>query len=304
MSFISRLWGDHNRGGSDNPELSAYAQAMERGQPYIRMKIDVPGAIELGDFVGAFTSLAAEYDRFTRDDGGKASEATLYVAEVREGCIVADLLPYVAASLPTLSAFAGQALDVEEFVRRYGARLRRLSGRASVADLADTTTKSELRDFTDQVAAIANNPGSNLEVAAIEIEDGEHKVKAAFKFSTSEAREIRDRAELARQQIEHTSRADHERVLMTFVRSDIRSASVGKRTGELVKIEALSDKPRPLFYASAIAEQEIKAEIADDDSVYKKGFMVDVNVQTRNGKPVAYSVTNLHQVGDLPDDDD
>jgi hypothetical protein len=39
-----------------------------------------------------------------------------------------------------------------------------------------------------------------------------------------------------------------------------------------------------------------------DDNVYKKGFVVDVNVQLVNGKPAAYRVTNVHQVIDLPSD--
>jgi len=62
------------------------------------------------------------------------------------------------------------------------------------------------------------------------------------------------------------------------------------------------DKPRPLIYASAMAEQEIKREIADDESVYRKGFVVDVNVESRGGRPMVYAVTNLHQIIDLPDD--
>jgi hypothetical protein len=61
----------------------------------------------------------------------------------------------------------------------------------------------------------------------------------------------------------------------------------------------------PLVYASDLAEQRIKHEIAEaENNVFKKGFIVDVNVQTKGGRPVAYRVTNLHQVIDLPDDDD
>jgi hypothetical protein len=301
MSFISRLTNRHNHRVDDNPELSEYAQAMERGQPYIRMKIDVPGAIELGAFVGAFTALASEYERYMRSDG-KSGEASLYVAEVRQGSIIADLIPVVASTFPLMAGVAGQALDLEEFIRRYGARMRRLVGPRAVDP--DSFTKTELRDFTEQVAAIANAPGSTIEMAAIEIEEGDHKVKAAIKFATAEARQIRDKAEITRQQIEHRSGADRERVLMVFTRSDVRGATVGKRSGELVAIDAISDRSLPLIYASDLAEQQIKHEIAEaDDNVYKKGFVVDVNVESRGGKPAAYRVTNLHQVIDLPDDD-
>jgi len=286
MSALSRLRPGHNLGEDDNLKLSDYAKAMERGQPYVRLRLSVPEAIELGAFVGAFTALASEYDRFIRTEHGKNGEATLYVAEVRKGSIEADLIPALASGIPVLVAMAGQALDVEEFVRRYGHRLTRLLGKSPL--LPEDITKAELRDFTEQVAAIAAVPGSTIEVAAIKIENGEHKIEAAFKFDTKQAREIQDKAELMHQQIEHLARADHERVLMVFTRSDVRGATVGKRSGELVSIDAISDRSLPLIYASDLAEQQIKHEIAEaDDNVYKKGFMVDVNVESRSAKPVA-----------------
>jgi len=58
-----------------------------------------------------------------------------------------------------------------------------------------------------------------------------------------------------------------------------------------------------LIYASDLAEQRITHEITEaDDNVYKKGLVVDVNVEMRAGKPVAYRVTNFHDIIDLPDD--
>lgn len=132
--------------------------------------------------------------------------------------------------------------------------------------------------------------------------DGEKKIKAAFKFTTQEARIAETEIESHKKEIEQRTGADHQRVLMTFVRSDIREASTGKRSGELVVIEAISPKELPIIYASELAEQKIKYEIRDRDSVYKKGFDVDVNVEFWRGRPCAYRVTSLHKVIDLPDD--
>ena len=58
-----------------------------------------------------------------------------------------------------------------------------------------------------------------------------------------------------------------------------------------------------LVYSSDLAEQRIKDEIRTaQDNIYMKGFEVDVNVEVRNGRPIAYRITNLHDVIDLPDD--
>lgn len=268
---------------------------MERGQPFIRLKLDVKEPIELSEFVSAFTSLAAEYDRYSKSSPDMEDRATLYVRDVRDGCIVAEIVQWGAALVGTLAG----ANVIADFVKNYGHRIglyKKPGGRAPHA------SRAELTDFSQQVAAIASNPNSSLSVAAIEIVNGKEVVRQAFKFDTTEAREIQQRVEEHRREMDHFSRSDRERVLMIFIRSDIRDAELGKRSGELVEIAEISEKPRPLIYASGLAEQQIKSEITTDDSVYKKGFVVDVNVEIRGGRVVAYAVTNLHSVIDLPDD--
>jgi hypothetical protein len=141
-----------------------------------------------------------------------------------------------------------------------------------------------------------------MEIAAIEIEEEGHKVKAAFKFNTAEARIIRDQVEAARHQLERKTGDTVERVLLTFTRTDIGLPAVGQGTGERVKIESISDKSLPLIYASSLAEERMKYEIIEaSENVYKKGFVVDVIIETRNGKPAAYKVSHVHDVIDLED---
>jgi hypothetical protein len=90
---------------------------------------------------------------------------------------------------------------------------------------------------------------------------------------------------------------------MYFQRSDKGSAEIGKKSGERVIIESVSQKDRPLIYASSIAEERIKHEIRNsDENIYKKGFVVDANVLTKDGRVVAYAITSVHQIIDLPDD--
>jgi hypothetical protein len=67
-------------------------------------------------------------------------------------------------------------------------------------------------------------------------------------------------------------------------------------------VEEVSEKWLSLMYGVEIAEARIKHEIRKaDENVYKKGFVVNVLVKLRNGEPVAYSVTDVHEVLYLPD---
>lgn len=68
-------------------------------------------------------------------------------------------------------------------------------------------------------------------------------------------------------------------------------------------IDAISDRPLPIVYASELAEQRIKHEIKEaDENVFKKAFEVAVSVEVVNAKPAAYRVMEVYQVIDLPDD--
>ncbi len=272
------------------------------GGQVIRMTLEIDQPVEMSDFVAAFTSIAAEYDRYAkRTGGGDGGEATLYVKRVESGSIIADLVPWMATAWAT-TTFMGQVLDAETFVRTYG---ERLLGYLKPGGRAPDAGRPELTDFLRQTAAISNNPGSTLKVAALELKDGEYEVRAAFQFDTGEAREIQQRVDEHRREIEHRNLADYERVAMRFTRTDTGSSKIGKRSGEKAIIEAISPKPRPVIYASEMTEQAIKQEIREgDDNVYKKAFVVDVNVELQNGRPWAYRVTELHQVIELDDEDD
>ncbi len=163
--------------------------------------------------------------------------------------------------------------------------------------------KSDLETIAGLVRGVANDSGGTATIETVEYREGVSSRELVLKFDTSEARTAVQILQDHKLDLDKTSAADYERVLMTFTRSDIGDASVGKRTGEWALIEEILEKPRPLIYASDLAEQKIKYEIREaDDNIFKKAFSVDVNVQTRNGRPVAYAVTHVHQVIDLPDD--
>jgi hypothetical protein len=285
----------------DNFALYAYPLCMAGGEPHILLTLDTTEPVELGAFVGTFTALANEYERFIRaTNPDLADRAEVFVTEIRPGSVVADLVPWFAIASP-LIAEMDKILIVEQFVRQWGRRLLALAPKRLIR-LPTTETRSELKDFADAVRAIATDPDASAKVEAATFEDGKKKVRAAFKFTTTEARRIQKAVERRQVELEKRVHADHPRVLMRFTRSDIGDVSVGKRSGERVVIDEISDRSLPLVYGSELAEQRIKHEIREgQDNVYKKGFVADVNVRLVGGRPAAYAVTNLHQVIDLPD---
>lgn len=283
---------------SDNRQGGIYAEEVDRGAAHIILKICTKQPIEVGDFVGQFTSLSSQYEKFVREHYPELSEeANIFVAEIRPGSIIVDLIPWAANVTPLLD-HAQKAL-IDHFVKKYADRIGAYFGLGKPPD----ATKSDIQDFLGAVEAIANDPNGSASIEAAVFEDGKREIRAAFKFNTRQARRAKDKLETQKREIEQLRGERHKRVLMTFIRSDKTDTQLGKRSGELVIVESLATKALPLIYGSELAEQRIKHEIREaDDNVYKKGFVVDVTLETRQGKPVAYRVDNFHSVIDLPDD--
>lgn len=269
------------------------------GEPFIKLKLNTEAPIELGDFVGAFTALASEYERNARSKHPETEPyAKLYVKEVQSGSVEALLIPVVMGALPTLMQNANELAD---FIKNYGAVL---TGYVRPANAKDNSTEPQLRNYLDQVAAIANEPGSSLEASALMVENSETKILATFKFDTREARRIRKNVEARLSQIEATSAARYERVIMTFTRSDTGKAKLGRRSGERVRIDSIAaNRSVPLVYASELAEAQIKHEINEtDDNVFKKAFLVDVIADFRDGRPITYSLAHVHSIVEIEDE--
>ena len=280
---------------------SSYS-ALMAGQAHIIVTIDTKDPVELGDFVAAFTSLSSQYHQYIAENHPSLrSEAKIFITEIRPGSIIADLIPFAKIfGLTTVVPIMEQIDIVVDFVDKYGAKIVSLFTK----DQADmiTTKESDLNDFFGAVSAIAKDKDGSAAIEAAYFEDGKREVKAAFRFTTTDARTAIETIARERVRLEGKLHETKQRVLMTFTQTNVKTARVDKRTSERVVIEEISPTDRPLVYASELAEQQIKHEITEaDENVFKKGFMVDVSIMRKDDKIAAYKVINVHQVIDLTD---
>lgn len=281
----------------------SYPAFVPDGSPHIIVHIETKNPIEIGDFVGAFTSVASQYRKFVQESYPELDgDADIYVTEVRQGSIIADLIPWAIVAWEQVPEHLKRAEIVIEFMRKYGASL----GKYLRGDSRDEkATSSDLADYMRQVSAIAkdSNGTAALEVVIEDGKGGKKSVRAGVKFNSRQARHAMEQIERHQRVLEKTVSATHERVLMVFRQANTKDSPVGRRTGERVVIEEISPKDIALVYASALAEERIKHEIREaDDNLFRKGFVVDVNVRRHAGKPALYQVTDVHEVVDLPDE--
>ena len=284
---------------SDKWGNPSYAQLMDEQRPYITLTLDLRDPIELHDFVDLFASIGSQYERYLKTEYPDAKgEARIFIHEIRKGSIIADLFP---GGLGDLIKYMDDVLIVTGFSYLLAKTIKvYLAGKRN-----PNATKSDLKDYLGIVRAVADDSDGKAVIETTTYKEGLLSREVVFTFNTQEARDTAKHIEDHRQDLERVTAADHSRVLMVFKRSDVGDVAVGKRSGERVIIEEISETDFALVYASDLAEERIKHEIREtEDNIYHKGFVVDVNVRFRGGKQVAYAVTNVHQVIDLPRDDE
>ncbi|CAH2407932.1 hypothetical protein MES5069_620159 [Mesorhizobium escarrei] len=131
----------------------------------LTLKLDTAEPIELGDFVGAFTSLANEFERYVSDTyPGTKADPRMYVREVRSGCVEADMITGLVAAAGAVVTHMDQILILEDFVRRWGSRMTALITN-KIPD-GELNTTAQLNDYYKATEAIASDPIASHKLTA------------------------------------------------------------------------------------------------------------------------------------------
>lgn len=280
-------------------DRKGYYSLMGEQPAHLILKLDTAEPVEIGDFVGAFTSLANEFERYIEQTyPGAHAEPRFYVREVRNGCIEADLITSISGIVSAAITHMDQILILEDFVRRWGVRFISLRDK-NIPD-GELDTREELKDFYKTAKSISCDPKAKHRLQAATYENGKTQVKVEFEFSAIEARTVEQNIEDRQRLLAAPAIAKRDRVLMLFTRTDVHDAAINKKSGERVVIKEISPKEMPVMFSSEMAEQEIREYIREaDENVYKRGFVVDVFIQSSGDRIIAYSVSALHSVIDL-----
>lgn len=279
-----------------------YAQLMIDQPVHLILKLDTDQPIELGAFVRSFTAIGNEFERMVSQKMPSArGNVEFFVREVRSGCVEADIFPMIAGGTMFALSHAETLMLAEDFIRRWG---RRITALVIGNREEQPESKAELADYLDAVRVVLADPDARSSLKAATFRDGIRDISAEFTFDAPQAQAALREIESRKAELDQKNGADRERVLMVFTRPDRGQVGIGKHSGEKVLIEEISENPLALTYGSALATERIKHEIIEsDENVFRLGFIVDVNVQSVGGKPRAYSVTHVHQVIVLEDDD-
>lgn len=242
--------------------------------------------VELVDLTRSFLAVAQEYRFHALRIGEVTTEddVKLYVEGFRSGSIIAEL----SAAVPALMPMVNDINSVGQFLAYMRGAYNLLTGRETSEKPLDLDVPS-LERLAQIVEPVAKDNGSQMIIGTINIDE----LNITINHTDANAAQNAARRMISEQREPQTG-LHHKCLLYWYqARNDTKSSS-----GERAVIEKLWRPPvRTIF-----ADERIKAMFMQAEGYpFSAAFVVDVEVQTIQGKPRLYTITALHDVVDRED---
>ena len=260
--------------------------------PHLYVQIEYSEPVELNDFAKSMQGIA---DDFKQRQSSNPNEPTkLYICEIKKGSIIATLAPL----MPLAVDFIDGLDTVSSYVEYFKTVKNWLLGEKEEPEKMNTT---QLTNYSKIISPIVKDKAAQLNIGTIN-NTGNGNVNINVTINHAEA-VVTDQE--ARKQIAYLKAKDfltdqmheipndeiagkHEYVVMYW---DQLAAIKTKDQGV---IESLWPKP-----VKVVMTKEIKNEIVHDAAFpFTKAFLVDVIVETIEGKPKLYKITKYHETID------
>lgn len=242
--------------------------------------------MELTDFTRGLLSVADEYRRFVKQQSGVtvADDIRLYIKEMRSGSIITDLVALSQTGLP----FMENAVTVLDFSKYLFTAITFLTGKS---EERPAFTKPNLENISLLLEPVAKDNAAQINCQTVINGD----VKLTFNFNSLEAKAAQHTAEREIKAMKDPVTGYHDLVVLYWFQA--RNDMAGG-TGDRAIVESISKYP----VKTICATPETKAAmIHDQGNFFTTAFLVDVNVETIDDKPVLYKIIKVHEPVELPE---
>ena len=251
----------------------------QANNPALRIEIKNRRLVELNDFTASMHSLADEYERFaeTHDLDASAGEVRLYIQRLETGSIIAELVPLAPFVLPLMS----EVNTVGGFFKYLKAAYDYLTGKSAEKPPLE---RSSFQNLSNIVEPVAKDQGSQFNVGTINV--------AGPLILTLDASQANAAQNVAKREIallQAPSRGLHEKVLLYWFQARNQPHP---KAGDKGVIESISTAPVNVVFTDDGIKMQM---IGGEENIFRRAYVVDVVVETIQGKPALYKVLALHE---------
>ena len=255
----------------------------------LRIHIKNSQPVDVSDFTKTMSAFGTLFSNFAQKNGKSKEEANakLYVSKIIEGSIDIHLVELASLAVIPFVENSNLILDFAKHIKSIYDYFVLSKGDEPELNVP------ELKGVHDMVSIPANDRNGLMTVQVINDNAG-NVIFEGCTFNHIEGNGIQNQSDNALKERKALSNEGdiYRKQLMTIyqVRKD------GADRGNKGVIDAISDRKLGLVFDSDTLEDDI---LRSAQNPMLKGYIVDVIVQTVQGKPAAYKIMALHDVIDL-----
>lgn len=237
--------------------------------------------VELLDLSDSFQSLGRQYVRYLGKHNVKVSdEAKLYVNHIRTGSIIAELQDLVPFAV--LFADAENFNNVIEFAKNIKAVYDYYTGKGDIP--REELSEPDLKNYSNILKPIVRDNGAQMNFTG----SFNNSAVVILNLNTLEANAAQNAINRELESKKESISGFHDKVVFYWhtLRNNQNSSTVEKGIIEAITNDAIK----------VVMEDATKNEMAfmQGRNPMLIGFIVDVQVQTIQGRPVLYKILRIH----------
>jgi hypothetical protein len=248
-------------------------------EPKFTLTLDHKAPVSLLDLTQCFGGLADEHRRFVESRKGISAgeQVQIYVREVRTGSIIADL----AALTPCALQFMEHSVTILDFSCYLKAAYDFLLGKVSKTL---GLQKQNYENLTKILEPVVKDNDAKISISS----SFKNHAPVNIQINYIEANAAQNSARRAIESMKTPSTGVHEKVVLYWyqARNDQKS-----QKGDRAIIESISPNPVKAIFVSEGTKGKM---LLGSKNPFTRAFIVDVTVETVDGRPVLYRITDIH----------
>lgn len=244
--------------------------------------------IEMGDFVSTMNALSVLFENYVKKhaDSTEGRKAKLYVEKIEHGSIEFYMVESImACALPFVENFNS--------IFEFAMNLKDWVTKAINGEDETKLSISDLKALKEIFAITSNDPKGETTFGPVDKNNPSYilnNCECTFNFWESNSAQNQIGKTIERKEQESPIEIIHKKQLMTIyqLRGDMDT-----NKGNRAKIDALCPKDLSVYFDTEDLKREILESI---ENPIRQAYVVDVIMQTINGKPASYKVMDLHEI--------
>lgn len=246
------------------------------------IRLDNKAPVELKDLARSFNAIAEQYARYVSRETEPIPNraAKLCVKEIKQGSIIAELIDYAVQTAIPLMSDGVTIVGFAEYIQR---GINYLLGKSTKEDSPELSSV-DLKDFAQIVKPVAKDAASQMNLSSVV----NGNVTLTVNINYPEANAIQNVAKEKRREL--LAPDDDDGTVTEVLFYWVQAREDGKLDGNKAIIEDISETPLNVTWAS----EELKNQMLKAAHPFNTIFVVDVQVQTVQGKAAAYKVLRVN----------